>query len=55
MANRKGFFEAMMDARSRQAKAYVNGALLMLDDKTLEAHGYNRKELSKQPSAYYPL
>ncbi|KPB02857.1 hypothetical protein [Ahrensia marina] len=55
MANRKGFFEAMMDARSRQAKAYVNGALLMLDDKTLKAHGYDRNELSKNKSSYYPF
>lgn len=43
--------DAMIDSRSRQAKAYVNGALLMLDDETLKAHGYKREDLAKRRSA----
>lgn len=59
MGNRKGLmgnaFDAMINARSRQANAYVNGALLMLDDTTLKSHGYDRKDLEKKPVAYYPF
>ncbi len=43
-------FNALIAARERQASSYVNGALLMLDDETLKAHGYSRSELRKQPS-----
>jgi secreted protein with Ig-like and vWFA domain len=50
---RTGFFRnaynAVIAARARQANSYVNGALLMLDDETLRAHGYDRAELRKQP------
>lgn len=54
MATRNnGFFRnalnVIMEARQRQASSYVNGALLMLDDETLKAHGYSRAELRKQP------
>ena len=56
MPNRKSFFssafDAMVKARSRQADAYVNGALLMLDDETLAERGYSRKDLEKKASAY---
>lgn len=59
MAQRKNFmssaFDAMVNARTRQANAYVNGALLMLDDNTLKSHGYNRKDLQNKPVAYYPF
>ena len=48
-------FNAMVNARTRQASAYVNGALLMLDDETLKAHGYTRKELESKHSAFYPF
>lgn len=47
--------DAMISARTRQADAYVNGALLMLDDETLKAHGYNRADLKKRGTSYYPL
>lgn len=47
--------DAMINARTRQAHAYVNGALLMLDDETLKSHGYNRADLQKRGSSYYPL
>ncbi len=47
-------FNALIAARERQASSYVNSALLMLDDDTLKAHGYNRADLRKQPrNAYY--
>lgn len=46
---RRGFFHAAMDAlieaRTRQAQRHVNQTLRMLDDKTLMAAGYKRKEL----------
>lgn len=46
---RRGFFrtafDAMITAREKQAQRYVNGALMMLDDETLKAHGYTRDQL----------
>ncbi len=51
MANnaRRGFFrtafDAMVTAREKQAQRYVNGALMMLDDDTLQANGYSRHQL----------
>lgn len=51
-ANKKGFFgqalDAIIEARSRQVAGYVNGTLLMLDDETLKAHGYDRSELKRR-------
>lgn len=48
---RRSFFrsaiDALVDARTRQASRYVNGALLMLDDETLKAHGYTREQLRR--------
>ena len=53
----KGFFRSAFDAfvaaRERQAERYVNGALLMLDDETLKAHGYSRAELQEARRAAY--
>ena len=55
--NRRGFFRAALDslveARTRQARGYVAGALLALDDKTLAAHGYNRETLRRQAHPTY--
>ena len=48
-------FDAMVNARARQASSYVNGALLMLDDDTLKSYGYNRAELRRRPTAFYPF
>ncbi len=52
-----GFFRSalnsMYDARARQATRYVNGALLMLDDATLTAAGYNRETLMKNARTPY--
>jgi hypothetical protein len=45
-------FNNLMAARERQAEAYINGALLMLDDETLEQNGYSRGELRRRPSRY---
>jgi hypothetical protein len=47
-----GAFNSLIAAREQQAARYVNGALLMLDDATLKAHGYSRDELKRRPSAY---
>lgn len=58
-AARRGFFrnamDALVEARTRQADRYVSGALLMLDDETLRAHGYNRDELKRRGSAPFML
>lgn len=54
---KKGIIASTMDslvrARTRQVNRYVNGALLMLDDETLKAHGYNRAELQRKGVAHY--
>lgn len=54
-STRRGFFRSAMDAlveaRARQATRYVNGALLMLDDETLKAHGYTREQLRRTAGA----
>ena len=51
----KGFmhraFSSLVTARERQARRYVNGYLLSLDDATLAAYGYDRAELERQGSA----
>nr|WP_159592038.1 hypothetical protein [Chelativorans xinjiangense] len=53
---KRGFFrnavDALVAARERQVSRYVNGALLMLDDETLKAHGYSREELRRKGTAY---
>lgn len=58
MANsaQRGFFrgamDALIEARTRQAARYVNGALLMLDDETLRSYGYKREDLARNGSAF---
>ncbi len=44
-------FDRMIEARSRQARRYVNGYLLTLDDATLASHGYDRAELEREGSS----
>lgn len=44
-------FDRMVEARTLQARRYVNGYLLSLDDATLAAHGYDRRELEREGSA----
>ena len=41
-------FDRMVDARAKQARRYVNGYLLSLDDATLAAHGFDRAELERE-------
>jgi hypothetical protein len=48
-------FDALVEARARQASRYVNGALLMLDDETLNAHGYDRAQLKRNAENRYPF
>ena len=48
-------FDAFVAAREREAAAYVNGALLMLDDETLTSNGYNRRDLQRRPSKHAGL
>ena len=47
----KGFFrnamDALVEARTRQANAYVSSALRNLDEETLRAHGYSREDLKR--------
>jgi hypothetical protein len=38
-------YNRVIEARERQASRYVNGALINLDDKTLESMGLTREEL----------
>jgi len=45
-------FDALVDARQRQASSYVNGALLMLDDETLNSRGLDRKTLLKGRTSF---
>ncbi|GAB4521452.1 MAG: hypothetical protein Tsb0019_22870 [Roseibium sp.] len=44
-------FDRMIEARSVQARRYVNGYLLSLDDATLAAHGYDRDRLEREGSS----
>ena len=48
-------FGRMIAAREKQARRYVNGALLNLDDETLKKAGYSREELQKQGNFNYPF
>ena len=48
-------FDRMVAAREKQARRYVNGALLNLDDETLTRAGFNRKELRAQGASNYPF
>ena len=48
-------FDRMIAAREKQARRYVNGALLNMDDETLKSAGFNRAELKKQGATIYPF
>lgn len=54
---KRGFFrnaiDAMVAAREKQARRYVAGALLMLDDETLKLNGYSRAELQRKGGTGY--
>lgn len=51
----KSTFDRMVAARERQARRYVNGALLNLDDETLKQVGVSREHLRKQGASAYPF
>lgn len=53
-ATRAGF-NRMIEARERQARRYVNGVLLHMDDESLTKAGYRRETLEKQGSTFFPL
>lgn len=40
-------FDRIVEARSRQARQYVNGALLMVDDQTLKSYGLDREQIKR--------
>jgi hypothetical protein len=44
-------FDRMVEAREKQARRYVNGYLLSLDDATLASHGIDRRELEREGTA----
>lgn len=48
-------YEAMLGARERQARLYVNFQLLQLDDAALERLGYDRRTLQAQGSMSPPF
>ena len=48
-------FDRMIAAREKQARRYVNGALLTLDDVTLAQAGFSREELKAQGGTVYPF
>ncbi|WP_319775585.1 hypothetical protein [Breoghania sp.] len=47
-------FDRMVCARERQAKRYVNGYLLTLDDTTLNAQGLDRSQLEREGAMTFP-
>lgn len=47
--------DRLMEGRERQARRYVNGYLLTLDDATLTGYGYNRRELEREGSMVGPF
>lgn len=48
-------FNRIIEARERQARRYVNGALLRLDDQSLEALGKSREQLRREGASIYQL
>jgi hypothetical protein len=48
-------FDRMVAAREKQARRYVAGAMLNLDDATLEKAGYTRAQLKAQGASVYPF
>ncbi|AXS41319.1 hypothetical protein [Breoghania sp. L-A4] len=58
-SNHKGVLrralDRLMTAREEQARRYVNGYLLSLDDATLAGYGYDRRELERQGAMTGPF
>ena len=59
VSGQKGILRRALDrlvtARERQARRYVNGYLLALDDATLAGYGYDRRELQREGSIVGPF
>jgi len=51
----KSTFNRMITAREKQARRFVNGALLNLDDETLKRAGYSREAIKNEGAANYPF
>jgi hypothetical protein len=47
-------FNRVVEARERQVRRYVNGALLSFDDDTLKTLGHRREDLLRDGHARYP-
>ena len=47
-------FDRIIAAREKQARRYVNGALLTLDDETLAKAGFDRDSIKAQGVSVYP-
>jgi len=45
-------FDALIEARTRQAERYVNCALMMLDEDTLKSRGIDSNDLARRSLAY---
>lgn len=45
---RKSFYAGLIKSREMQAKRYVNGYLLKLDDDALKASGFDRSTLLRE-------
>ncbi len=56
MTKPRGLFRRSLDAyiaaRERQTQIAINRRLLMLDQETLKAHGYNRADLIKHAGVW---
>lgn len=48
-------FERIAAAREKEARRYVNGALLSLDDATLKSLGHSREELMRSARTPFPF
>ncbi len=53
--NLRSTFDRMIAAREKQARRYVAGALLGMDDETLRRAGIDRKDLRAQGATFLPL
>lgn len=53
--NFRASFDRMIAAREKQARRYVAGALIGMDDETLRRAGIDRAELRAKGANYLPL
>lgn len=48
-------FDRVVEARERQVRRYVNGALLSFDDETLKTLGHRREDMIKEGTSAFPF